>query len=287
MANDWLLGQQAAYAKQYDPDLLCPIPRSLTREEMGIKTDAVTCEEKGLPFYGVDIWNLWELSWLNNKGKPLVASAELQYNANSPYIVESKSLKLYLNSLNQQQFDSVDSVKQTIENDLSKALETKVTLDIVTEQSRAPALHQLNEYQSIDEHDIEIADYQYTADILKNSTTESALDDELVERRLVSHLLKTNCRVTNQPDWASIFIHYSGAQIDEQQLLKYLISFRTTQEFHEPSAERIYMDLMNYCQPQQLSVYCRYTRRGGIDINPYRSSIDDLSSINNLRVWRQ
>ena len=275
MSDDWLLGKQTEYLNQYNPELLTPIPRKLTRDELGLPHE--------LPFKGCDIWNLWELSWLNKKGKPVVASGVLSYDCTSPNIVESKSLKLYLNSLNQKTFDDNNRVRETIIKDLSEIIGSTVKLELHSKPVEAPLLV-YPKAECIDDIDLEIKSYEYNPEILKDIFDANG---EHTKEQLISHLLKTNCRVTNQPDWASIIIDYQGRALNRAALLEYLISFRGSQDFHEPSAERIFMDIMNYAGPESLSVYCRYTRRGGIDINPYRTTKEDWGHLDNSRVWRQ
>ncbi|WP_286232775.1 NADPH-dependent 7-cyano-7-deazaguanine reductase QueF [Thalassotalea sediminis] len=253
------LGKNTEYASQYNPDLLQSVPRSLNRNELALI-------EGQLPFIGEDIWYGYEVSWLNSKGKPIVKVAEFRFPCTSPNIVESKSFKLYLNSFNQTKFPSEQAVKDAMVKDLSKtsAANAKVTLYPV---DNCPVLAIKNHSsQCIDDLDIEMNDYQLSSAHL---STES---NEEVTESLVSHLLKSNCLITNQPDWASLFVEYQGPKISHQALLKYVISFREHNEFHEQCVERIYCDIMEICKPTKLSVYARYTRRGGLDINPFRSS---------------
>ena len=271
--NEWLLGKEVAYISDYSPELLTPIPRKLTRDDIGINHP--------LPFSGVDIWNAWELSWLQSNGLPVVASGKIEYSADSEFLVESKSFKLYLNSFNQTRFSNITDVKQRIIDDLSNIINSEVKVTLYTENHADQALLPESGI-CLDNQDIMITDYQLTPEHLLNSTNE---DDKDVSEQLYSHLFKSNCMVTGQPDWASIFINYTGATISHSSLLKYLISYRNHQAFHEPCVERIFVDLMRYCKPSSLSVYCRYTRRGGLDINPFRSTTDQIPS--NARIWRQ
>ena len=209
---------------------------------------------------------------MNNKGKPIVAVAEFRFPCTSPNLVESKSFKLYLNSFNQSKFSSIKNVEQALIKDLSATAQTqaKVTLFNV-EQCPALAI-KLTDQETIciDEEDITIESYHFQAELLSQAQANSSSDN--VTEKLVSHLLKSNCLITNQPDWASIFIDYKGKAIDHAMLLKYLISFRQHNEFHEQCVERIYCDLQQYCQLEELTVFARYTRRGGLDINPFRST---------------
>lgn len=266
------LGQQTEYVSEYDPGLLYPIARVDKWTEMGIASER-------LPFFGEDVWNAYEMSWLNSKGKPIVALAEFRLPYNSPNIIESKSFKLYLNSLNQMRYDSQEEVQAILEKDLSNAAGAPVTV-IIRDVDSMSSLVVLTPDYCIDELDVEIDQYHPNADLLK-------VDHEsgVVEERLVSHLLKSNCPVTNQPDWGSVFIDYKGPRIDHESLLKYIISFREHTDFHEQCVERIYIDIMRLCQPESLIVYARYVRRGGLDINPYRSSMPLV--LGNDRLTRQ
>lgn len=256
------LGKKTDYTSKYDPSLLQAVPRSLNRDELALN-------ETNLPFVGEDVWYGYELSWLNDKGKPIVALVEFRFACTSPNIVESKSFKLYLNSFNQTKFTSIEEVKACLEKDVSNTSGSKaqVTLFAV---DKCPALEiACDESVCIDALDIEIDNYQFNAKHLQNSQTHSP---SIIEQNLVSHLLKSNCLITNQPDWASIYISYKGKEINQEKLLKYLISFRQHNEFHEQCVERIFCDLQQYCQLEALTVYARYTRRGGLDINPFRST---------------
>lgn len=272
MKKNLPLGQAVAYPQHYDASILCPIPRSQGRE--GIEMNG-----ENLPFKGCDIWTAYELSWLNTKGKPLVALGELRVPACSPNMVESKSLKLYLNSFNQSQFDSADQVQQTIQRDLSELVGAAVEFTIYDlAQQEGEALQALPG-ECIDDLDITVDDYAPNANMLK------ADQSLMVEETLHSHLLKSNCRITSQPDWASVLIRYKGGAINREALLRYLISFRQHDEFHEPCVEKMYTDIWRVCQPEQLTVYARYTRRGGLDINPFRSNFEQAPS--NGRLPRQ
>lgn len=271
------LGKSAEYLGKYDAGLLFPIARQQKREELGIIT--------GLPFSGEDIWNAYELSWLNSKGLPQVAIAEFRFPVNSPKIVESKSFKLYLNSLNQTSFNNMDSVQSCICKDLSEAVGAKVEVVIRDLDNLICCSISHFEATCIDSQNITIDQYEYDASLLKLVSGPRSGTPNDVREVLCSHLLKSNCLITNQPDWASIFIQYKGAKIDQSALLGYLVSFRTHNEFHEQCVERIYVDIMKYCQPKELTVYARYTRRGGLDINPWRSNC--VNSMENIRLSRQ
>jgi 7-cyano-7-deazaguanine reductase len=268
------LGKPTSYECEYNPKLLQAVPRILNRDELNVK-------DNNLPFIGEDVWYGYELSWLNDKGKPVVAVAEFRFPCQSPCIVESKSFKLYLNSFNQSKFCSWQHVKEHLINDLSKTsgMITQVTLYPV---NVCPPLT-INDSSAtcLDELDVTIDNYQLSPNILKQSNSKK---DKTVTESLVSHLLKSNCLITNQPDWASIYISYTGKAIIHSSLLKYLISFRQHNEFHEQCVERIFCDIKRHCDISELTVFARYTRRGGLDINPFRStSIKQAPSARTLR----
>jgi len=268
------LGKTSAYRTDYAPELLFPIARQGKRDELGLTGT--------LPFFGVDIWNAYEISWLNARGKPQVAIARITVPADSPNIIESKSFKLYLNSYNQTRLDSVVALKNLLQQDLSNGFGASVHISLT--QPEEFGMVEMGELDGLllDRLDIEVDHYHPAPELLK-----AALDEEPVEEKLISHLLKSNCLVTGQPDWASVQIHYSGPQIDQESLLRYLIGFREHNEFHEQCVERIFTDILRQCQPQQLSVYARYTRRGGLDINPWRSNFSTAQKPPNLRGARQ
>ena len=267
------LGQKTEYKHSYEPELLQAVPRSLNRDDLELGDE--------LPFVGCDVWTLYELSWLNQNGLPQVAVGDATLPATSPNLVESKSFKLYLNSFNQTKFSSWDEVTRTLIKDLSACAGGEVTVEIhpVQAYSQQPIVDMQGE--CIDNQDIIIDDYEFNAEYLQSSTLE-----ETVNETLHSHLLKSNCLITNQPDWGSVEINYEGKKIDREKLLRYLISFRQHNEFHEQCVERIYTDIMKFCQPSSLTVFARYTRRGGLDINPFRSSHIE-KPVNNLRLARQ
>jgi len=255
------LGQATQYPEQYDPGLLYPIPRSENRLKLGLK------EGQALPFVGVDIWNAFELSWLNQKGKPQIALAEFQIPADSPKMIESKSFKLYLNSLNNARFENENEVRERLVADLSAVAGSKITARIQANDVIAKKGMQEMGGVLLDRLDIEI-DPHIPADPNLLGVNE---DFGPIEQCLVSHLLKSNCPVTGQPDWASVQIRYQGRPILEEGLLRYLIGFRQLGEFHEHCVETIFCDIKRQCKPEKLSVYARYTRRGGLDINPFRT----------------
>lgn len=273
------LGQTSAYVDQYDAGLLFPLPRETKRREIGI-TGSV-------PFLGADLWTAFELSWLNPRGKPQVALAHITVPCESTHIVESKSFKLYLNSFNNTAFASADAVRDRIRADVSAAIwhggplqssaGVKLLLPEQLEREKVQELEGL----CVDRLDVECTRYQPAPELLT-----AAFDEKPVDEVLVSHLLKSNCLVTGQPDWGSVQISYSGPQIDQAGLLQYIVSFRNHNEFHEQCVERIYMDVLARCKPTKLAVYARYTRRGGLDINPWRTS-HPQSPPANVRTARQ
>jgi 7-cyano-7-deazaguanine reductase len=267
------LGKSSAYIDSYDPTILYPISRAESWTKAGI-------ERNTLPFFGEDIWNGYEISWLNDKGIPQVAMAEFRLPATSPYLIESKSFKLYLNSYNQTKFANKEAVEKRMKKDLSAAAGGDVKVAILSLQHAFPAEPKCI---CIDTLDISMEKYELNPEALTLATGDEAGE---FEGTLVSHLLKSNCPVTGQPDWGSIYIEYKGAHIDEQSLLTYLVSLRTHQDFHEQCVERTFWDIWNRCQPQELTVYARYVRRGGLDINPMRSSIASKQAIN-FRTIRQ
>ena len=266
------LGQKTEYASQYDRTLLQPVPRALNRDGLGITQNQ--------PFtIGADIWTAYEISWLNEKGLPQVAIADIYLDYQSQNLIESKSFKLYLNSFNQSKFADFNTVQQTMQRDLSECAQgdVKVRLNPVAVYDAQKIEHLQGD--CIDEQDIEITSYEFNANWLKD-----CVSDEIVEEKLVSHLLKSNCLITNQPDWGTLHIHYVGKKINQEKLLRYVVSFRQHNEFHEQCVERIFCDLMHYAKPEKLTVYARYTRRGGLDINPFRSNFENLPE--NLRLAR-
>jgi len=266
------LGKATSYRDEYDAGLLCPFPRALKRTELGLS--------RPLPFTGFDLWNGFELSWLNPKGKPVVAMAEFRFPCDSQFLVESKSFKLYLNSFNQTRFADRAEVAATLVKDLSAASGAPVQLRLLPVAGGDSVISELPG-RCLDDLDIAIDRYDYAPELLDGA----ACPAMVVEETLHSHLLKSNCLVTRQPDWASLMIRYHGPAIDHAALLRYLISFRRHSEFHEQCVERIFTDLLRSCAPEKLTVYARYTRRGGLDINPFRSNFED--DIPNWRLVRQ
>ncbi len=273
------LGKASAYVDQYDPSLLFPLPRATSRAEIGVT---------GAPrFFGADLWTAFELGWLNLRGKPQVALAHIIVPCESTHIVESKSFKLYLNSYNNTRFTDVDAVKARIRDDISAAVwqggpvMSSVGVRLLgPELFDAEPVHELDGL-NLDRLDVECTRYTPAPDLLT-----AAFDEMPVDEVLVSRLLKSNCLVTGQPDWGSVQIRYSGPQIDQEGLLKYIVSFRNHNEFHEQCVERMFMDIMTRCKPARLTVYARYTRRGGLDISPFRTSHPQAVPAN-VRTARQ
>ncbi|AAU49002.1 NADPH-dependent 7-cyano-7-deazaguanine reductase QueF [Burkholderia pseudomallei] len=267
------LGKATVYANQYDASLLFPIPRAGAREQIGIGAP--------LPFFGTDIWNAYELSWLNARGKPQIAIATFYVPAESPNIVESKSFKLYLGSFAQTAFESADAVRDALKRDVSAACGASVTVRLATPaEFRKLQMDELDGL-SLDRLDLDAHVYETDPSFLTASH-----DEAPVEETLVTDLLKSNCPVTGQPDWGSVQIHYVGAPIDHAGLLRYIISFRNHTGFHEQCVERIFVDILRACQPVKLAVYARYTRRGGLDINPFRTNYNQPMP-DNARTARQ
>ena len=259
------LGKETTYSSTYDPTLLYPIPRALSRESVGIPTPQ--------PFHGVDIWNAYEFSWLNQNGKPKIALVRFYFPSSSINIVESKSLKLYLGSFSQTKFNSKKEIKDFLEKDLCKVVEENVVLDFQHD-------HVLDTLPGICLDDFNVHIDQYNPDVSLLKT-----EDEIVKETLHSHLLKSNCPKTGQPDCGSIMIHYIGPKIKNEGLLKYIVSYREYAIFGEYCIEKIFMDLLLKCKPQKLSVYGSYTRRGGIDICPFRSNFEEKPP--KIRLIRQ
>lgn len=265
------LGETTGYPSTYCPDLLFAVPRTDARQITGIGAE--------LPFSGLDLWNAWELTWLDSEGKPLVATAEIRVPAESPCVVESKSLKLYLNSLAMTRYQDTNTLAEVIRADLGATAGDDV--EVAIQAASAWQHQQLAQLpgKCIDQHPA-------STSIDGVDPSHLAVTGDPVElEELHSHLLYSNCPVTNQPDSGSILIRYSGPKIDEKGLLNYLVSYRQHNDFHEACVERIFLDITNRCVPTQLTVYARYNRRGGLDINPFRSNFE--SHPENLRLWRQ
>ena len=264
-----ILGQSTSYPKTYAPDMLYPIPRALGRANLALPADALSI--------GMDWWQVFEMSWLNLHGISQVAMARLAIPATSNYIVESKSLKLYFNSLNFTEFDNQQAVKAAVEKDLSACLKTDVTLEIfeVNIANSLPISAPQGDCidNALDSSDKKIA---IVSDVDPSSLTvahQGASDSQL--QILHSHLLRSNCPVTNQPDWGTLEIQIDSQPIDRAGLLEYILSFRQHNGFHEQCVEQIFSDLTQAFAPKTLMVRAWYTRRGGIDINPCR--VSDIS----------
>jgi len=260
VADSMPLGRPVSYRDTYAPELLFPIARQIKRDELGISAGA-------LPFHGVDLWNAYEVSWLDQRGKPVVALGRFEVPVDSPCLVESKSLKLYLNSFNQTRFADILGVRDVIARDLSAANGAPVDVELTSLSARPERRVGYPEGVLLDELDVEIDTYQPDPSLLNCDP-----DGDAVSETLFSHLLKSNCLVTGQPDWGSLFVRYRGPRIDREGLLRYIVSFRGHDEFHEQCVERIFCDILTRCSPVQLMVWARYTRRGGLDINPYRTT---------------
>jgi 7-cyano-7-deazaguanine reductase len=252
---------------------LFAIPRVTQRASLGLDLD--------IPFFGYDIWNHYEVSWLNPKGKPQVATANFYYACDSQNIIESKSLKLYFNSLNNTPFESLQALSQTITQDLSACAAAPVSVTI----SPLNNLHNDHAHKDIsplvgtclDEIDIDVDAFTLNPAYLSTHTQDA-------NETLYSNLLKSNCLVTGQPDWATLWVRYQGKAIAQAGLLRYIVSFRNHQGFHEDCVERIFMDILQRCAPESLTVGARYTRRGGIDINPVRSTHPPTMVFNHRQI---
>lgn len=265
------LGLDTDYPHKYAPEVLCPIPRSTSRDELGL--------DSAMPFAGVDIWNAWELTWLTPNGLPDVATAEIGVPADSANIIESKSLKLYLGSFAMSRFDSALAVSDTIAHDLGQCAGTQVDVEVLsvsaTEARSAARLPGV----CLDTLDVACADWEVNPDLLHSDASECIRED------LHTHLLRSLCPVTAQPDIGSLQISYSGPRIDPGALLQYVVSFREHNDFHEACIERMFVDLLDRCDCEELTLHARYQRRGGIDINPLRTNCG--AKPRNLRLWRQ
>jgi 7-cyano-7-deazaguanine reductase len=265
------LGQASGYPEKYAPEVLYHVERRAARAALGITTE--------LPFQGVDIWNAWELSWLDLRGKPVVATAVITVPADSPYVVESKSLKLYLNSFALMRQPSKDEVAAAIGRDVSQIAGAAVTV-VITPAAKSVTGRIVDlPGECLDYLDIGIEGSGVDAGLLQLA------GDETVVEELHSHLFRSLCPVTNQPDLGSVLVRYRGPRISRESLLRYLVSFRQHHDFHEACVERMFVDLKERCRPDELTVYARFNRRGGLDINPFRS--DSETSAGNCRLWRQ
>jgi 7-cyano-7-deazaguanine reductase len=263
------LGKPTEYTETYAPELLFAVPRKEARRPLDLSGD--------LPFQGSDIWNAWELTWLDLSGKPQVATATFVVDSKSDNIIESKSLKLYLNSFSMTRFASAADISKTITTDLSATASANVDVIIHCDTTAHPIVD--FQGQCIDENEMESVSNEVDASVLRSD------DDRLVSETLYSHLLRSNCPVTNQPDMGSIMIEYVGPKIRATTLLQYIVSYRQHSDFHEACVERIFLDIQKQCKPENLTVYARFNRRGGLDINPYRTNT--AKTPKNLRLWRQ
>ncbi len=272
MDNTIPLGKEVTYISTYSAELLFPVARRLNREKIGVKGK--------LPFTGVDIWNAYEISWLEKGGKPRVAMAEIRFPLDSLNIIESKSLKLYLNSFNQTHFSSFKDVVDVIRQDLERVSRGVVTVSLLLPD-------EFHRHRSLEPEGFCIDDQDLKTDCYTRNPNFLGHGANRVEERLYSNLLRTNCPVTGQPDWATLIVDYTGRQMSRSGLLLYIISLREHTGFHENCVEEIFVDLMERCAPEKLSVYARFTRRGGVDINPFRSTANDLVGYKNIRCARQ
>ena len=256
----------------YTPSLLESIPRQKQRQTLGIA-------EGTLPFKGQDIWNAYEFTWLNQTGKPEVAVLQLRVPSESSHLIESKSLKLYLGSFSNTAFADRAEVLRALESDLTLATQAPVGVVLCApDQVQQQGIGQLIG-TNLDLQDIEINEYLWNPALL-------VLESAVARRESVyTHLFKSLCPMTGQPDFASILVQYNGNSISHEGLLRYLVSFREHAEFAEQVTERIFVDIMNRCAPERLAVSARYTRRGGIDINAYRSLDGEPPA--EVRLWRQ
>ncbi len=252
------LGKETSYPDSFDPELLVALPRSSNREQLGLSSQ--------LPFIGEDVWQAYELSWLDNNGLPRVAMAKFSFNYDSPFLIESKSFKLFLNSLNQKTFTSKQAVADLLVEHLSHCSGSIVQVELFDLSERLDSITSPSG-TCLDNIEIEIKDYQPNADLL---IADQAIE---AEESLYSDLFKSNCPITNQPDWATVTISYKGKAISHSGLLAYLVSYRQHSDYHENCVEKIFVEILKKCQPQELTVQANFLRRGGLDINPIRSSV--------------
>jgi 7-cyano-7-deazaguanine reductase len=269
--NELPLGKNTDYPQEYAPEVLAAVARSAAREAIGIGAD--------LPFQGMDIWNAWELSWLAESGRPIVATAVITVPADSTNIIESKSLKLYLHSFAMSRYAAKGELAGIIARDLTDLTESEVIVD-VKPATEVSSYHIVDfPGDCIDHLDVQVDHGSVDANLLESENGDST------EEALHSHLLRSNCPVTNQPDMGSVLIRYSGPKISRESLLKYIVSYRQHNDFHEACVERMFVDIKERCKPERLTIYARYNRRGGLDINPFRSDFE--TAVENLRLWRQ
>jgi len=268
------LGKATDYPDRYDASLLFAVPRAPQRAALGI--------EGNLPFFGCDVWNAYEITWLDLQGRPRLAIGEFRVRAESPAMIESKSLKLYLGSFAQEPLASATALRERIAADLSRVCDDEVAVALtpsVTFEAAVPQRVASTRSESIDETDVTIEASHPDPALLAHAEVP-------IDESLSSSLFRSTCPVTGQPDYADVFIRYRGPRIDRAGLLRYLVSFRRHAAFHEACVERIFVDIANRCRPERLSVYARFMRRGGIDINPFRSNFEHASP-DNIRTQRQ
>jgi 7-cyano-7-deazaguanine reductase len=271
MSQDSPLGQATTYPDDYSPDLLYAIARIDSRLALGLEGDP--------PFNGMDIWNAWDLTWLDMKGQPQVATAEIRVPADSVNLVESKSLKLYLGSVAMSRFESPNDLAAVLSRDLGACTGSDVYVAIRPSIETDSAAISRLPGQCIDNLKVPCDTFSVAPELL------AADSRTLLSEDLYTDTLRSLCPVTGQPDIGSVMISYRGPQIDRAGLLRYIVSYRQHQDFHESCVERMFMDIREQCGAEQLTVYARYQRRGGIDINPFRSNFE--ATIPNTRLWRQ
>jgi 7-cyano-7-deazaguanine reductase len=265
------LGKAADYPQRYSPEQLFPIARADNRAALGLGSS--------LPFHGADIWNAWELTWLNAQGTPQVACAEVRIPAKSPNIIESKSLKLYLSSFAMTSLESDEAVTETLRDDIAACAGTAVEVQLLRPDNMTGAATGQLAGDCLDGRPVSCKTWQVDSDLLQSNS------NTIVRESLHSHLLRSLCPVTDQPDSGSVQINYRGPKIDRNGLLRYIVSYRQHNDFHENCVERMFVDILACCQPTELTVYARYQRRGGIDINPFRSNFETTAP--NTRLWQQ
>ena len=265
------LGQKSSYPSGYDKTLLHPVERRMQRQAMKIP--------ENVEFKGYDVWNAYEILCRNLKGKPMRTLATFLVPANSRNLCESKSVKLYLNSLNHERFSSLDVVAHIIARDLSEICEAPVKAIMKPDSLFSIENNFQESFRCIDDIDIEINHYMRTPELL--------IPDfhTIIEDKIATHLFKSHCLCTGQPDMGSIFIDYDGPKIDDESMLSYLVSYSEHAGFSENCIEQIFIDIMTCAKPKKLCIFGRFTRRGGIDINPYRSTHD--ISFDNTRLFYQ
>ena len=272
------LGKQVRYPEHYDKSLLAPIARADNRRTLGIDPTA-------LPFCGADIWNAYELSWLNPQGKPQVARGRFIFGCDSPNLIESKSLKLYLNSFNQENFSSIDAVRERVAADLQEACGSAVEV-LLQPFSGMQELIEAPTGINLDKLDVSCENFEVTPALLQLADADAAFE-QLVDEVLYTDLFRSRCPITGQPDWASITVCYQGPRIDHAALLRYLVSYRLHDDFHENCVERMFLDIRSQCRPQRLSVEANFLRRGGLDINPVRATGEMMDYVLFPRYNRQ